>query len=49
MLAMTIRNTYGVTPKSHGTAQAMAVVFFVLVAALALLQLRATHRKEVEH
>ena len=46
MLAMTIRSTYGVTPKSHGTAQAMAVVFFLIVAGLALLQLVATHRKE---
>ncbi len=48
MLAMTIRNTYGTTPKTHGTAQAMAVVFFLLVAAIALLQLRATREKEVQ-
>lgn len=48
MLAMTIRSTYGVTPKSHGTAQAMAVIFFLIVAVLALLQLLATHRKEVQ-
>jgi len=41
MLAMTIRNAYGTTPKAHGTAQAMAVVFFLIVATLALLQLRA--------
>ncbi len=47
MLAMLIRNTYGTTPKAHGTAQAMAVVFFVAVAAIALLQLYFTHRKEV--
>ncbi len=47
MLAMTIRNTYGTTPKAHGTAQAMAVIFFLIVAALALLQLRSTHQKEV--
>ncbi len=48
MLAMCIRNTYGTTPKSHGTAQAMAVIFFLLVAVIALLQLRSTHRKEVQ-
>lgn len=47
MLAMTIRSTYGTTPKSHGTAQAMAVIFFLIVAVLALLQLRSTHSKEV--
>ena len=48
MLAMTIRNTYGTTPKAHGTAQAMAVIFFLIVAAIALLQLRSTHSKEVQ-
>jgi raffinose/stachyose/melibiose transport system permease protein len=47
MLAMAIRNAYGVTAKSHGTAQAMAVLFFIIVAAIALFQLIATHRKEV--
>ncbi len=47
MLAMLIRNTYGTTPKAHGTAQAMAVVFFVIVAVIALLQLWSTHRKEI--
>lgn len=36
MLAMAIRNAYGTSPKSHGTAQAMAVVFFIIVALLAL-------------
>ncbi len=47
MLAMTIRSTYGTTPKAHGTAQAMAVIFFLIVAILALLQLRSTREKEV--
>lgn len=47
MLAMAIRNTYGVTPKSHGTAQAMAVVFFLIVAVIALFQLYSTHQREV--
>lgn len=48
MLAMAIRNTYGTSPKSHGTAQAMAVVFFVIVAVIALFQLRSTHKREVQ-
>ena len=48
MLAMTIRNTYGTSPKSHGTAQAMAVIFFLIVAVIALLQLKATKEKEVQ-
>ena len=48
MLAMAIRNAYGTSPKSHGTAQAMAVVFFIIVALLALIQLWATHRREVQ-
>ena len=46
MLAMTIKNAYGTTPKSHGTAQAMAVVFFVIIAGLALLQLYANRKGE---
>ncbi len=49
MLAMCIRNSYGTTPKSHGTAQAMAVIFFIIVAGIALLQLWLTHRKEIQH
>ena len=48
MLAMAIRNTYGTSPKSHGTAQAMAVVFFLIVALIALFQLRSTHKREVQ-
>ncbi len=48
MLAMAIRNTYGTSPKSHGTAQAMAVVFFLIVAVIALFQLRSTHKREVQ-
>ena len=47
MLAMAIRNAYGTTPRAHGTAQAMAVIFFLIVAAVALLQLWSTHRREV--
>lgn len=33
----------------HGTGQAKAVVFFLLAAAIAFIQLRATSRKEIEH
>lgn len=33
----------------HGTGQAKAVIFFILVAVLAFIQLRATRQKEVEH
>ncbi|MBQ8762843.1 MAG: sugar ABC transporter permease [Clostridia bacterium] len=33
----------------HGMGQAKAVVFFLLVAFIAFIQLRATRRKEVEH
>lgn len=33
----------------HGTGQAKAVIFFVLVAVIAFIQLRATRQKEVEH
>ncbi|MBR2869630.1 MAG: sugar ABC transporter permease [Clostridia bacterium] len=33
----------------HGTGQAKAVIFFLLVAVIAFIQLRATGRKETEH
>ena len=33
----------------HGTGQAKAVIFFLLVAAIAFVQLRATSRKEIEN
>ncbi len=33
----------------HGMGQAKAVIFFLLVAVIAFVQLRATRRKEVEH
>ena len=48
MLAMAIRNAYGVTPRSHGTAQAMAVLFFLIVGGLGLLQLAAARREARE-
>lgn len=49
MLALNIYNTfYGSNAASRGTAQAKAVLFFILVAALGLIQLRATRKKEVQ-
>lgn len=49
MLALNIYNTfYGQNANSRGVAQAKAVLFFVLVAALGLLQLSATRKKEVQ-
>ena len=49
MLALNIYNTfYTSNAASQGTAQAKAVVFFVLVAALGLMQLAFTRSKEVQ-
>ena len=49
MLALNIYNTfYGQNVNSRGTAQAKAVLFFVLVAAIGLIQLSATRKKEVQ-
>ena len=49
MLALNIYNTfYGQNVSSRGVAQAKAVLFFVLVAALSLLQLSSTRKKEVQ-
>jgi raffinose/stachyose/melibiose transport system permease protein len=49
MLALNIYNTfYGQNVNSRGTAQAKAVLFFILVATIALLQLNATRKKEVQ-
>ena len=49
MLALNIYNTfYGQNVNSRGTAQAKAVLFFILVAALSLLQLSSTRKKEVQ-
>ena len=47
MLALNIYNTfYGQNINSRGVAQAKAVLFFILVAGLSLLQLWSTRRKE---
>ena len=49
MLALNIYNTfYGSGVASRGTAQAKAVLFFILVAGLGLLQLTSTRKKEVQ-
>jgi len=49
MLALNIYNTfYGQNSSSRGMAQAKAVLFFVLVATLGLLQLGYTRKKEVQ-
>ena len=48
MLALNIYQTFYASANSRGVAQAKAVLFFILVAALALLQLRMTREKEVQ-
>ena len=49
MLALNIYNTfYGQGSAAPGYAQAKAVVFFLLVAALGLLQLSYTRKREVQ-
>ena len=48
LLALNIYSTYNINKNWHGAAQSKAVVFFLLVAALALAQLTATRSKEVQ-
>ena len=48
LLALNIYSTYNINKKWHGVAQAKAVVFFILVAVLAIAQQAATRRKEVQ-
>ena len=50
MLALNIYNTFyfRAGPQWKGIGQAKAVIFFVLVVAIALIQLRATRSKEVQ-
>jgi len=49
MLALNIYNTfYGQNADARGTAQAKAVLFFLLVAALGLIQLHNTRKREVQ-
>ena len=50
MLALNIYNTFYTRsgPQWKGIGQAKAVIFFVLVVAIALVQLRATRSREVQ-
>ena len=49
MLALNIYNTfYNSSTAARGTAQAKAVIFFVLVAGLGLAQLAYTRKREVQ-
>ena len=48
LLALNIYSTYNINKNYHGVAQAKAVVFFLLVAVLAIAQLTATRSKEVQ-
>ena len=48
MLALNIYQTFYASANSRGVAQAKAVLFFILVASLAILQLRMTRKKEVQ-
>lgn len=49
MLALNIYNTfYGQNVSARGVAQAKAVIFFILVAGISLIQLKATRSKEVQ-
>ncbi len=48
MLALNIYNSFYLNSNSRGVGQAKAVLFFILVAIIALVQLRATHSKEVQ-
>ncbi len=48
LLALNIYSTYNIGKNYHGIAQAKAVIFFLLVAVLALSQQWATRRKEVD-
>ena len=48
MLALNIFKTFYASANSRGVAQAKAVMFFILVAVLALAQLKFTREKEVQ-
>lgn len=49
MLALNIYNTfYGSNASARGVAQAKAVIFFILVAAIGLIQLSYTRKREVQ-
>ena len=46
LLALNIYSTYNINKNYHGVAQAKAVIFFILVAVLALVQQYVTRKKE---
>jgi len=48
LLALNIYSTYNISKNYHGVAQAKAVIFFILVAVLAIAQQTATRKKEVQ-
>ena len=48
MLALNIYNTFYGRTGWEGVGQAKAVVFFILVACIALIQIRITRTKEVQ-
>ena len=48
MLALNIYNTFYQNANTRGVGQAKAVIFFILVAVIALAQLYVTRRKEVQ-
>ena len=48
MVALDIYNTFYSRSGYEGVGQAKAVIFFIIVAVIALLQLYLTRRKEVE-
>ena len=48
LLALNIYNTFYSTSAARGVGQAKAVLFFILVALIALLQLRLTKKREVQ-
>ena len=48
MMALNIYNTFYLNKNYRGVGQAKAVLFFILVAAIALLQMRLTRDKEVQ-
>lgn len=48
LLALNIYSTYNIGRNYHGVAQAKAVIFFIVVAVLAIAQQKATSSKEVQ-
>lgn len=48
MMALNIYNTFYLNKNYRGVGQAKAVLFFILVSAIAIFQMRATHSKEVQ-